>query len=115
MAEHVPQGIRGFMEYYDSVHQNPWNRLFHAFAFTQGIVSMVLLARGFPPVAAIAIGLLSYAWAWTGHFAFEKNKPATFHSPIRSLLFGFVWFFALTATLNFWPQRRAASEPAPAP
>jgi hypothetical protein len=111
MSENVPTTFHGFMEYYDSVHQNPWNRLFHAIAFTQGLASIAAIALGALPVwAGVGVGLASYAWAWTGHFVFEKNKPATFHSPIRSLVFGFVWFFRLTLTLNFWPQR--ASEPA---
>ena len=30
--------------------------------------------------------LLGYSFAWIGHFAFEKNKPATFIYPIFSLL-----------------------------
>ena len=34
------------------------------------------------------------------HFVFEKNQPATFHSPVRSLVFGFVWYFILAATLG---------------
>lgn len=25
-----------------------------------------------------------YAWAWVGHFVFEKNKPATFKYPFYS-------------------------------
>jgi hypothetical protein len=30
--------------------------------------------------------LLGYSFAWIGHFAFEKNKPATFIYPIFSLM-----------------------------
>ena len=105
----VPSGFRGFMAYYDSVHQNRWNRLFHAFAFTQAIVGFSLLY--FHPAIGAIVAVASYAWAWAGHFVFEKNTPATFHSPVRSLVFGFVWYFILAATLG----RGLGPAPSPAP
>ena len=98
MANDVPPDFRGFMAYYDSVHRNPANRLFHGIAFTQAIIAVVLIALGHP-IVGLVIAPLSYAWAWTGHFVFEKNRPATFHSPVRSLVYGFVWYFFLAVTL----------------
>ena len=103
----VPPGFTGFMAYYDSVHQHPINRLFHAFAFTQAIVG-ISLAFTWHPAAGLGIALLSYAWAWTGHLVFEKNRPATFPSPIRSLVFGFAWFFFLAISLGTWRWTQAA-------
>src|SRR5882672_10287396 len=100
MADTVPADFKGFMAYYDSVHQHPVNRLFHAIAFTQAIVAIVLMILGPVWWYGLALGLASYAWAWTGHLAFEKNKPATFHSPVRSLVYGFVWFFFLAVTFG---------------
>ena len=32
------------------------------------------------------IPLVGYGFAWTGHFFFEKNRPATFKYPIFSLM-----------------------------
>jgi len=29
--------------------------------------------------------IAGYAFAWTGHFFFEKNQPATFRHPLYSL------------------------------
>ena len=35
----------------------------------------------------LLVGLLcGYGFAWLGHFAFEKNKPASFKRPLYSLL-----------------------------
>jgi len=99
MADNVPADFRGFMAYYDSVHLNAVNRLFHGIAFSQAIAAVVLIVLGHPYMG-LALAPLSYAWAWTGHFVFEKNRPATFHSPVRSLVYGFVWYFFLAVTLG---------------
>ena len=39
--------------------------------------------------------LCGYSFAWIGHFAFEKNRPATFTYPIYSFIGDFVMFFHL--------------------
>ena len=36
--------------------------------------------------------LVGYGFAWTGHFLFEKNKPAAFHNPLYSLACDFIMF-----------------------
>ena len=33
-----------------------------------------------------------YAFAWVGHFAFEKNRPATFRHPLYSLMGDWVMY-----------------------
>jgi len=33
-----------------------------------------------------------YAFAWVGHFGFEKNRPATFRHPIYSLMGDWVMY-----------------------
>jgi hypothetical protein len=39
--------------------------------------------------------LVGYGFAWTGHYFFEKNKPATFQYPLYSLISDFKLFFEL--------------------
>jgi hypothetical protein len=38
------------------------------------------------------IPVLGYGFAWVGHFAFEKNRPATFRYPLYSFMGDWVMF-----------------------
>jgi hypothetical protein len=41
----------------------------------------------------LLVGLLcGYAFAWIGHFGFEKNKPASFKRPLYSFMGDWVMY-----------------------
>ncbi|HEX4451587.1 MAG TPA: DUF962 domain-containing protein [Kofleriaceae bacterium] len=64
-----------FWPYYVSQHQNPKCRKLH-FAGTTLAMGCLAVAP-FHPAALLAAPVMGYGLAWIGHFAFEKNKPAT--------------------------------------
>jgi hypothetical protein len=77
--------LREFWPMYLKVHRHPVNRLFHAVG-TLGYLFLlfVLVATGHW-VWIWALPLWAYGMAWTGHYAIEKNRPATFGHPFLSL------------------------------
>ncbi len=75
-----------FYPYYLSQHQNPTCRKLHAYG-----TFIALLYLGSTLIAGkwwwtILAPVIAYGFAWSGHFFFEKNKPATFEYPLWSLL-----------------------------
>lgn len=75
-----------FYPYYLSQHQKRGTRALH-FVGTLGflILSFLgLIQLNFWPVLGGIV--FAYGLAWLSHFFIEKNKPATFHSPVYSLM-----------------------------
>lgn len=75
-----------FWPWYLGEHQHPRTRAWHL-AGTLGYLGLGLLSLlsghawwlGFMPAVA-------YGCAWYSHFAIERNRPATFRHPLKSLL-----------------------------
>eukprot|EP01062_Namystynia_karyoxenos_P073380 TRINITY_DN70182_c0_g1_i1.p2 TRINITY_DN70182_c0_g1~~TRINITY_DN70182_c0_g1_i1.p2 ORF type:complete len:183 (+),score=66.18 TRINITY_DN70182_c0_g1_i1:86-634(+) len=74
--------------------------LVHGFAEFSLVLAVYLVGAHYLTrrmlVAAVPL-VIGYAFAWAGHFFFEKNKPATFVYPSYSLVMDFV-LFARTLT-----------------
>jgi hypothetical protein len=81
-----------FYPYYLSEHKNLTCRRLH---FVGSTLMLVLLAYTLVTQQWVLLWLLpvlGYGFAWTGHFFFEHNKPATFTYPLYSLLGDWVMF-----------------------
>lgn len=81
-----------FYPFYLSEHQNTTSRRLHVIGTGLSIV-MLLLGVALNPWFLAAAPACGYAFAWVGHFFFEKNQPATFTYPLWSLMGDFRMFF----------------------
>ena len=75
-----------FYPFYLSQHKNKYCRRLHIIGLFLSLCVFILsflLLQFWLIFLAIFMG---YAFAWVGHFFFEKNKPATFQYPIYSFI-----------------------------
>ena len=80
------QTFKDFYPFYLSQHQNKICRVLHYIGSLIGIsllISAFYLENYWLVLAALVSG---YAFAWVGHFFFEKNRPATFTYPWYSFI-----------------------------
>lgn len=67
-------------------------------AFWPMLVMLVVCTAASPAFLGGVVG--AYAFAWTGHFLVEKNRPATFKYPVWSFLCDFrMWGQLVTGRL----------------
>ncbi len=98
--------FKEFYPYYLSEHSNSVCRSLHYIGSSLGLAIM-LYAVFSNQYGLILAGLVTgYAFAWTGHFFFEHNKPATFQYPLWSFMGDWVMLkdFLTGKTLNRAPD-----------
>lgn len=94
--------FRDFYRYYLSEHTHPTCRRLHFAGSALGVfivVTAFVTGRWGYAFMAIPVG---YALAWTGHFFFERNRPATFRYPIFSFVGDWVMFKDMLAGRIKW-------------
>ena len=91
-----------FYPFYLDEHRNRTCRRLHFVGTSLALLILVVSAvRGWPWGVLVAL-LTGYAFAWAGHFFFEKNRPATFKHPFYSFLGDWVmWKDMLTGRIKF--------------
>ncbi len=80
----APRSYEEFWPTYVREHSHPTCRRLHFIGTNLALVALALGAFASPWWLAAA-PIAGYGLAWVGHFAFEKNKPATFQHPLWSL------------------------------
>jgi hypothetical protein len=85
-----------FYPFYLGEHSNPTCRRLH-FIGSSLVIVVVLWALTSGQLRWLWLApVVGYGFAWVGHIAFEKNRPATFKHPLYSLLgdwvmYGQIW------------------------
>lgn len=81
-----------FYPFYLGEHRNRTCRRLHfvGSSLTLGCLAALLLTGQWLwlPTAFVC----GYGFAWIGHFAFEKNRPATFRHPLYSFLSDWIMY-----------------------
>ena len=102
MNEERYRSFGDFYTFYLSEHSHKVSRRLH---FTGTSIAVVLLITAAITQRwwLIAVALVQgYAFAWIGHYFFERNKPATFRYPAFSLMGDWrLWWEILTGKLRF--------------
>jgi hypothetical protein len=90
-----------FWPFYVSQHLNPTTRRLHFIGTTAGMLILAAAALRRDARLALAAFVCGYAFAWVGHFFFEKNRPATFRYPLLSFRADFrLWWLTLTNQMD---------------
>jgi len=97
------ESFRQFYPYYLHEHRNKINRILHFIGtFISHLFLVYFLWSGkysYIPLSVVP----GYAFAWVGHFVFEKNKPATFQHPFYSFMGDIKLFYSILAgKAHFW-------------
>ena len=94
--------FKEFYPFYLNEHSNKICRILH---FVGTTLLLIILAYALYTSQYKLIWfcpLVGYAFAWTGHFVFEKNRPATFKQPLFSLMGAFkMWWQLVTKKIYF--------------
>ena len=84
--------LKEYYSYYLLLHQHPKCRLMHflgqiaTIAFVFGVVAIELWPM------LLVTPFVVYPFAWSGHYFFEKNKPAAFSSPLYAKISDWIMF-----------------------
>ncbi len=108
MLKQFRRQIDQFWPYYVSQHANPTNRRLHFIGNTYLFIGLTAaVARRSAGLAAFVV-VSAYALAWVGHFAFERNIPATLHYPVLAgvcdmIMYAKMWRGTLdTQVAEYW-------------
>ena len=87
------QSLKEFYPYYLTEHANSTSKLLHFIGTTLFFVILIYAILTAQYNLMWLMPVVGYAFAWVGHFFFEKNKPATFKYPFYSLASDFIMYF----------------------
>lgn len=94
--------FRTFYPFYLSEHADRTCRRLHFVGTSLGLACLLAALVTLNPWWLLAGLLVGYAFAWVGHYFFEKNRPATFSYPLWSFIGDWVmWSEILRGRIRF--------------
>lgn len=94
--------FRAFYPFYLSEHADRTCRRLHFVGTSLGLACLVAALVTLNPWWVLAGLVVGYAFAWVGHYFFEKNRPATFSYPLWSFMGDWVmWSEILRGRIRF--------------
>jgi hypothetical protein len=75
---------QSFYDFYLNEHQNMACRRLHFAGSSFGLIGLAKSVKSRSVKPLLKGVVVGYGCAWIGHFFFEKNKPASFKSPLKS-------------------------------
>jgi hypothetical protein len=91
-----------FYPYYLAEHSNRSCRRLHFVGTSLGLVFLLHALSTLNFWCLLAGLVVGYAFAWVGHFVFEKNRPATFTYPLYSFMGDWaMWKDILSGKIRF--------------
>ena len=91
-----------FYPFYLGEHSNRTCRWLHFVGTSFGLGWWIAAFLYAQPVYVLYGLVCGYAFAWIGHFGFEKNKPASFKQPLFSFMGDWcMWWQMLTGKIRF--------------
>ncbi|HIN74012.1 MAG TPA: DUF962 domain-containing protein [Gammaproteobacteria bacterium] len=74
--------FKEYYKYYLDLHSNKWNRRLHVLGqiVTISFVFLCIFYKVWPLL--VLTPFVVYPFAWSGHYFFEKNRPAAFSNPL---------------------------------
>jgi hypothetical protein len=94
--------FREFYPFYLGEHANRISRRLHVCGTLLALALAVTALLSGRLTLLWAVPVAGYAFAWVGHYFFEKNRPATFTYPLYSLCGDFVMLYEVLTGRMRW-------------
>ena len=95
--------INSYYNYYLTLHKNPKCRLLHFIGQLITIIFLAVIIYYQKYVFLFLTPFIIYPFAWSGHYFFEKNKPAAFTNPLYAKISDWIMFKdVLKGRIKIW-------------
>jgi hypothetical protein len=94
--------FREFYPFYLGEHRNRTSRRLHVCGTLLALALAVTALVSGRLALLWAVPVAGYAFAWVGHYFFEKNRPATFSHPLYSLCGDFAMLYEVLTGRMRW-------------